>query len=68
MKINANFSKIKEGKSLTNIMVKKVPCLRRTCIEPFLIHSDVTLDVYDHVGNRKDVREEVERYALAAGG
>lgn len=29
-------------------------------------NGDVTLDVYDHVGSRQDVREKVERYALAA--
>lgn len=30
-------------------------------------HSDVTLDVYNHIGNRQDVREEVERYSIAVG-
>lgn len=29
-------------------------------------NSDVTLDVYNHIGSLQDVREEVERYALAA--
>ena len=31
-------------------------------------HSDVTMDVYNHIAGRQDVREEVERYALAVGG
>lgn len=31
-------------------------------------HSDVTMDVYNHIAGREDVREEVERYALAVGG
>ena len=31
-------------------------------------HSDVTMDVYNHIAGRQDVREEVERYAQAAGG
>ena len=28
-------------------------------------HSDVTMDVYNHIAGREDVREEVERYSLA---
>lgn len=31
-------------------------------------HSDVTMDVYNHIAGRQDVKEEVERYALAVGG
>lgn len=31
-------------------------------------HSDVTMDVYNHIAGREDVREEVERYSLAVGG
>lgn len=31
-------------------------------------HSDVTMDVYNHIAGRQDVREEVERYAQAVGG
>ncbi len=31
-------------------------------------HSDVTMDVYNHIAGRQDVREEVKRYALAVGG
>lgn len=30
-------------------------------------HSDVTMDVYNHIAGRQDVREEVERYAQAVG-
>lgn len=30
-------------------------------------HSDVTMDVYNHIAGRQDVREEVERYARVAG-
>lgn len=30
-------------------------------------HSDVTMDVYNHIANKQDIKEEVERYARAAG-
>ncbi len=30
-------------------------------------HSDVTMDVYNHIANKQNIREEVERYARAAG-
>ena len=30
-------------------------------------HSDVTMDVYNHIANKQDIREEVERYARVAG-
>ena len=30
-------------------------------------HSDVTMDVYNHLANKQDIKEEVERYARAAG-
>lgn len=28
-------------------------------------HSDVTMDVYNHIAGRQDVREKVERYAFS---
>ncbi len=31
-------------------------------------HSNVTMDVYNHIAGRQDIKEEVERYALAVGG
>lgn len=30
-------------------------------------HSDVTMDVYNHLANKQDIKEEVERYARVAG-
>lgn len=30
-------------------------------------HSDVTMDVYNHIANKQDIKEEVERYARVAG-
>ncbi|MDE7187335.1 MAG: tyrosine-type recombinase/integrase [Lachnospiraceae bacterium] len=30
-------------------------------------HSDVTMDVYTHIANKQDIREEVERYARVLG-
>ena len=30
-------------------------------------HNDVTMDVYNHIANKQDIREEVERYAKVAG-
>lgn len=30
-------------------------------------HSDVTMDVYNHLASKQDIKEEVERYARAAG-
>ncbi|MCM1126939.1 MAG: tyrosine-type recombinase/integrase [Lachnospiraceae bacterium] len=30
-------------------------------------HSDVTMDVYNHIANKQDIREEVESYARVAG-
>lgn len=30
-------------------------------------HSDVTMDVYNHIASKQDIKEEVERYARAAG-
>lgn len=30
-------------------------------------HSDVTMDVYNHIANKQDIKEEVERYARAVG-
>lgn len=30
-------------------------------------HSDVTMDVYNHIASQQDIKEEVERYARAAG-
>lgn len=30
-------------------------------------HSDVTMDVYNHIANKQDIKAEVERYARAAG-
>ena len=30
-------------------------------------HSDVTMDVYNHLANKQDIKEEVERYAKAVG-
>lgn len=32
------------------------------------VANDVTMDVYNHIAGRQDVREEVERYALVVGG
>ena len=29
--------------------------------------NDVTMDVYNHIANKQDIREEVERYARVAG-
>ena len=30
-------------------------------------HSDVTMDVYNHLASKQDIKEEVERYEQAAG-
>lgn len=30
-------------------------------------HSDVTMDVYNHIASKQDVKEEMERYAKAVG-
>ncbi|HBA70602.1 MAG TPA: recombinase XerC [Lachnospiraceae bacterium] len=30
-------------------------------------HSDVTMDVYNHIASQQDIKEEVERYARVAG-
>ena len=30
-------------------------------------HSDVTMDVYNHIADKQDIREEVERYAKVVG-
>ncbi len=30
-------------------------------------HSDVTMDVYNHIAGKQDIKEEVERYARALG-
>lgn len=30
-------------------------------------HSDVTMDVYNHIASKQDIKEEVERYARVAG-
>ena len=30
-------------------------------------HSDVTMDVYNHIANKQDIKKEVERYATEAG-
>lgn len=30
-------------------------------------HSDVTMDVYNHLANKQDIKGEVERYAEAVG-
>lgn len=30
-------------------------------------HSDVTMDVYNHIANKQDIKAEVERYAKVAG-
>ena len=30
-------------------------------------HSDVTMDVYNHIAGKQDIKEEVERYTRASG-
>ena len=30
-------------------------------------HSDVTMDVYNHIADKQNIREEVERYAKVVG-